>query len=203
MLHLARIAQNEPINMMSCNALSIVFAPGLVRTKKPMTAQQSLMQVGKQCRTVELMLNATLKKLNETLNDIDELETEQQTLQDRLTDVRQSMRRQSKKPAGYKKKDTMHTHTEIAETSSVDIDNNSDIASVSDTISITSDTPTVDIEQAQQEEKAISAKIRTVQEKKDLLKKTIPRLTLAGSDGDDMASTDDIESSAESLDDFT
>lgn len=60
----------------------------------------------------------------------------------------------------------MHTHTEIAETSSVDIDNNSDIASVSDTISITSDTPTVDIEQAQQEEKAISAKIRTVQEKK-------------------------------------
>lgn len=44
---------------------------------------------------MELMLNATLKKLNETLNDIDELETEQQTLQDRLTDVRQSMRRQS------------------------------------------------------------------------------------------------------------
>ena len=41
------------------------------------------------------MLNATLKKLNVTLSDIDDLETEQQNLEDRLTDVRQSMRKYS------------------------------------------------------------------------------------------------------------
>ena len=55
----------------------------------------------------------------------------------------------------------MHSHAEAAETSSVDMD-----AGVSDTVSVTSDTPTVDIEQAQREEKAISEKIKTVQERK-------------------------------------
>lgn len=39
------------------------------------------------------MLNATLKKLNTTLNDIDQLESEEQTLEGRLIDVRQSMRK--------------------------------------------------------------------------------------------------------------
>lgn len=49
--------------------------------------------MGKQCRTVELMLNATLKKLNTALNDLDQLETEEQSLEGRLTDIRQSMRK--------------------------------------------------------------------------------------------------------------
>jgi len=39
------------------------------------------------------MLNATLRKLNTTLSDINQLESEEQNLEDRLTDVRQSMRK--------------------------------------------------------------------------------------------------------------
>ena len=39
------------------------------------------------------MLDATLRKLNTTLQDIDQLESERQTLEDRLSDVRQSMRK--------------------------------------------------------------------------------------------------------------
>lgn len=40
-----RVTQNELANRMSPNALAIVFAPGLLRTKKPMSAQESLAQV--------------------------------------------------------------------------------------------------------------------------------------------------------------
>ncbi|XP_067935086.1 unconventional myosin-IXb-like isoform X2 [Watersipora subatra] len=198
MLHLARIAQNEYTNRMSPNALAIVFAPNLVRTNAPMTAQQSLAQVEKQCKTLEMMLEATMKKLDTTLQDLDQLEAERQVLETRLSNVRQSMRRPGapSKPAKSPKPPIMHPlgegeapsseHTRSAPTSSPS----------------TPTSETVDMEYAQQEERAISEKIRNVQERKDQLRLAIPRLTLTTSDGDDMLSGDDLESSAESLDDL-
>lgn len=47
----------------------------------------------RQCRCIEMLIKDMLQKLNDTLSDIDRIETETQTLEDRLTDVRQSIRK--------------------------------------------------------------------------------------------------------------
>jgi len=77
---------------MNTSSLAIVFAPGLLRTRRKMTAQESLSQVDKQCRTIELMLTATLRKLNSTLTSLDQIETQEALCNERLSAVRSSMR---------------------------------------------------------------------------------------------------------------
>ena len=73
--HLTRVALNEKSNRMSTNALAIVFAPCILRTAKLQQAQDSLSNVGKQTSVVETILNEQLRRVTETLADIDSLDS--------------------------------------------------------------------------------------------------------------------------------
>ena len=73
--HLTRVALNEKSNRMSTNALAIVFAPCILRTAKLQQAQDSLSNVSKQTSVVETILNEQLRRVTETLADIDSLDS--------------------------------------------------------------------------------------------------------------------------------
>ena len=65
--HLARVALNEESNRMSPNALSIVFAPCILRTNKVQETQDLLSAVCKQTLVVETILLEQLRQVsNET-----------------------------------------------------------------------------------------------------------------------------------------
>ncbi|CAM1297073.1 MYO9B (predicted), partial [Pycnogonum litorale] len=90
MFHLARVSQHEESNRMSPNALSIVFAPCILRTNKPMQAQDSLNDIAKQTTCVEYIIKEQLKKVKSTLADIDTLDTAYHTATNRLSSLRSS-----------------------------------------------------------------------------------------------------------------
>ncbi|KAI9565582.1 hypothetical protein GHT06_009374 [Daphnia sinensis] len=73
--HLTRVALNEKSNRMGPNALSIVFAPCILRTSKIQQAQDSLSNVSKQTSVVETILTEQLRRVTETLADIDSLDS--------------------------------------------------------------------------------------------------------------------------------
>lgn len=73
--HLTRVALNEKSNRMGPNALSIVFAPCILRTAKLQQAQDSLSNVSKQTSVVETILTEQLRRVTETLADIDSLDS--------------------------------------------------------------------------------------------------------------------------------
>ncbi|KAG1704390.1 Unconventional myosin-IXa [Nymphon striatum] len=88
--HLSRVAQHESSNRMSPNALSIVFAPCILRTDKCMQAQDSLNDIAKQTTCVEYIIKEQLKKLKVTLADIDTLDIAYHTASNRLSSLRSS-----------------------------------------------------------------------------------------------------------------
>ena len=73
--HLTRVALNEKSNRMGPNALAIVFAPCILRTRKLEQAQDSLLNVSKQTTVVESILNEQLRRVSDTLADIDSLDS--------------------------------------------------------------------------------------------------------------------------------
>ena len=73
--HLTRVALNEKSNRMNANALAIVFAPCILRTSKLQQAQDSLSNVSKQTTVVESILTEQLRRVTDTLADIDSLDS--------------------------------------------------------------------------------------------------------------------------------
>ncbi|KAH7964843.1 hypothetical protein HPB49_001900 [Dermacentor silvarum] len=88
--HLARVAQHQEFNRMSPESLAIVFAPCILRTNKRLQAQDTLDCVNKQTICVRCIIQEQLKKVQNTLADIDTLDTAVSTVVTRLSSLRSS-----------------------------------------------------------------------------------------------------------------
>ncbi|XP_022914623.2 unconventional myosin-IXa-like isoform X3 [Onthophagus taurus] len=88
--HLARVAIHEDSNRMSTASLAIVFAPCILRTNKIVPAQDSLHDISSQTQCIETIISEQLRKVKNTLDDIDTLDTAMQAVTKRLTSLRRS-----------------------------------------------------------------------------------------------------------------
>lgn len=88
--HLARVALHEEVNRMSAASLAIVFAPCILRTNKFLPAQDSLHDIGSQTQCIETIITEQLRKVRNTLDDIDTLDTARQAAAKRLNTLRRS-----------------------------------------------------------------------------------------------------------------
>ncbi|KAK3742086.1 hypothetical protein QZH41_017546 [Actinostola sp. cb2023] len=68
--HLARVAENEQSNLMHPNALSIIWAPCIMRTPENLGPMESLQHVPKQTQFLETLITNQVKKIRSTLSDI-------------------------------------------------------------------------------------------------------------------------------------
>ncbi|XP_052795146.1 unconventional myosin-IXAa-like isoform X4 [Mya arenaria] len=111
--HLARVVLHERNNKMSVNGLAIIFAPCLLRTNRNVQAQEMLTQVSRQQVCIEKILSEQVRKLKTTLQDINTLESAEQTATERLSVVRASIRGE---------KTAVRHHTEVRSPASVSED---------------------------------------------------------------------------------
>lgn len=88
--HLARVALHEERNRMSAASLAIVFAPCILRTNKIIQAQDSLQDISSQTQCIESIISEKLRKLRNTLDDIDTLDSACQAATKRLSSLRSS-----------------------------------------------------------------------------------------------------------------
>ncbi|XP_018320013.1 unconventional myosin-IXa isoform X2 [Agrilus planipennis] len=88
--HLARVALHEETNRMSAASLAIVFAPCILRTNKLVPAQDSLHDISSQTQCIETIIKEQLRKVRNTLDDIDTLDTACQAATNRLSSLRSS-----------------------------------------------------------------------------------------------------------------
>lgn len=88
--HLARVALHEEVNRMSAASLAIVFAPCILRTNKVVPAQDSLHDISSQTQCIETIIKEQLRKVRNTLDDIDTLDTACQAATNRLSSLRSS-----------------------------------------------------------------------------------------------------------------
>lgn len=88
--HLARVAQREEYNRMSASALAIVFAPCVLRTNRPLPAQDSLNDISRQTKCMETIITQKMLNIKTTLADIDTLDTAAHTATTRLSTLRSS-----------------------------------------------------------------------------------------------------------------
>ncbi|KAG7456757.1 hypothetical protein MATL_G00239240 [Megalops atlanticus] len=72
--HLVRVAKEEVHNRMSSNSLAIVFAPCLLRSPDTSNPFLSMNDVGKTTLCVEILINEQIKRYNEKMEDIEQLE---------------------------------------------------------------------------------------------------------------------------------
>ncbi|XP_053611261.1 unconventional myosin-IXa-like isoform X2 [Plodia interpunctella] len=86
--HLARVALRESHNRMGPNALAIVFAPCILRTRKVQPAQDSLHDINKQTTCLETILQDKMRTVRGMLADIATLEDAYYTATDRLSTQR-------------------------------------------------------------------------------------------------------------------
>jgi len=89
-LNFFRVASQEESNRMSASALSIVFAPCILRTSKVLPAQDSLHDISRQTQCIETIISEQLRKYRSTLADIDTLDTASHTANHRLSSIRSS-----------------------------------------------------------------------------------------------------------------
>lgn len=88
--HLARVAQQENANRMNTNSLSIIFAPCVLRTDKPMQMQDKIYDISKQTAVLECIINERLKQVRDTLDDIFILDKACHSASSRLSSLRLS-----------------------------------------------------------------------------------------------------------------
>ena len=88
--HLARVAQREEYNRMSASSLAIVFAPCVLRTNRPLPAQDSLNDISRQTKCMETIITQKMLNIKTTLADIDTLDTAAHTATTRLSTLRSS-----------------------------------------------------------------------------------------------------------------
>ncbi|XP_036409648.1 unconventional myosin-IXb-like isoform X2 [Megalops cyprinoides] len=72
--HLVRVAKEEVHNRMSPNSLAIVFAPCLLRSPDTSNPFLSMNDVGKTTLCVEILINEQIRRYNEKMEDIEQLE---------------------------------------------------------------------------------------------------------------------------------
>lgn len=88
--HLARVAQREEYNRMSASSLAIVFSPCVLRTNRPLPAQDSLNDISRQTKCIETIITQKMLNIKSTLADIDTLDTAAHTASTRLSTLRSS-----------------------------------------------------------------------------------------------------------------
>lgn len=88
--HLARVAQREEYNRMSASSLAIVFSPCVLRTNRPLPAQDSLNDISRQTKCIETIITQKMISIKSTLADIDTLDTAAHTATTRLSTLRSS-----------------------------------------------------------------------------------------------------------------
>jgi hypothetical protein len=88
--HLARVAQREEYNRMSASSLAIVFSPCVLRTNRPLPAQDSLNDISRQTKCIETIITQKMMNIKSTLADIDTLDTAAHTATTRLSTLRSS-----------------------------------------------------------------------------------------------------------------
>ena len=185
--HLTRVALNEKSNRMGPNALSIVFAPCILRTAKLQQAQDSLSNVSKQTSVVETILTEQLRRVTETLADIDSLDSVCLAYVARLGTLRSSKMLPSSSAATSWPPSAQgdssssgalgtNQHQRIGPTVSAPASSNSSSLS-----SLSRDQVT--------EERLIQEHLEELREEKAALAATLPSLARAASD-DDFLSTD-------------
>lgn len=84
------VALYENKNRMNANSLAIVFAPCILRTNKNRQVQESLCDVGRQTTCIETIVLSQLKKVKETLSNIETLDSEAHSFANRLHSIRSS-----------------------------------------------------------------------------------------------------------------
>ncbi|XP_074649621.1 unconventional myosin-IXb-like isoform X2 [Tubulanus polymorphus] len=85
--HLARVANLESYNKMSASNLAVVFAPCILRTNRPLQAQESLIHVTKQAVTIEMVISEQLSKLRSTIEDLNTLDNYTVTASEKLNNI--------------------------------------------------------------------------------------------------------------------
>ncbi|KAG9509135.1 Unconventional myosin-IXb [Fragariocoptes setiger] len=88
--HLARVALNEHANRMSASSLAIVFAPCVLRTDKPMQAQDSFDDIRKQTICLECLISERMKEVRKTLVEIEALDSATHSAESQLNNIRRS-----------------------------------------------------------------------------------------------------------------
>uniref|UniRef100_A0A8C5FL44 Myosin IXB n=1 Tax=Gadus morhua TaxID=8049 RepID=A0A8C5FL44_GADMO len=72
--HLVRVSKEEPHNRMSPNSLAIVFAPCILRCPDSADPLMSMRDVAKTTTCVELVINEQIRRYNEKMEEIEQLE---------------------------------------------------------------------------------------------------------------------------------
>lgn len=185
--HLTRVALNEKSNRMSPNALSIVFAPCILRTAKLQQAQDSLSNVSKQTSVVETILTEQLRRVTETLADIDSLDSVCLAYAARLGTLRSSkMFPSSSTAAGNWLPPSGHSDSSSAGAAAA---HHRVFPIVSAPTSSSSSLSSLSARDQVTEERLIQEHLEELREEKAALAATLPSLARAASD-DDLLSTD-------------
>lgn len=88
--HLVRVALHEDKNRMNANSLAIVFAPCILRTNKMRQVQESLHDISRQTLCLETIILEQMKKVKETLSNIESVDTATHSFSYRLNSIRSS-----------------------------------------------------------------------------------------------------------------
>ena len=85
-----RVAMCEDKNRMNPNSLAIVFAPCILRTNKARQVQESLNDIGRQTLCLETIILEQMKKVKETLSNIESVDSARHSFSVRLNSIRSS-----------------------------------------------------------------------------------------------------------------
>lgn len=83
--HLARITQQQEVNLMNANALSIIWAQCIMATPPGMSALESMQDVSKQTKCLETLILGQLSKIRATINNIREIDIASESAHRRLS----------------------------------------------------------------------------------------------------------------------
>lgn len=75
---------------MNANSLAIVFAPCILRTNKTRQVQESLSDIARQTLCIETIILSQLKKVKDTLSNIESLDSAAHNFAVRLNSIRSS-----------------------------------------------------------------------------------------------------------------
>lgn len=83
--HLARITQQQEVNLMNANALSIIWAQCIMATPPGMSALESMQDVSKQTKCLETLILGQLSKIRATISNIREIDNASESAHIRLS----------------------------------------------------------------------------------------------------------------------